>query len=306
MFSKFGMMASSITFPQLEVLSGSATTTLSPPYYYTKFTTNGTFQINNAPLGVRAIIVGGGGGGMGALGGYGQWYSAEGSKDQFWGPGGAAGGILRETNLTLYDKANAYAGPSRVFTVTIGAGGSRRSNGGTTTLTLPNSYGFHSASGGDTPYGYNGGSNADYSGANGREVQLNNGLGGYPPYQPAFMIGGGGAGAGRQGVSEDAGGPMPATNGEYYGAGAPGVGGGYYGGMDYWGYTWNTYFPSNIIGTSYLGSGSHDPSGYGGNAPANYGGAGGTGLYGGGSGGSGVLILRYHMDDVGRMGAIGG
>jgi len=306
--STLGIVASSWVHPQLEILSGSATTTLSPPYYYTKFTTNGTFQINNFPLNVRAILVGGGGGGSNAYGYYGVWYSAEGQKDQYWGPGGAAGGVLREVDLLLFHKNSEYGGSSKVFTVTVGAGGSRGSGGGTTTLLLPNSFGSHSATGGGTPSAYNGASNADWSGANGYEQQLNNNIGGYPPYQPKFMIGGGGAGAGWLAAYENAGGPMAASNGEYYGAGSPGIGGGYQGGLDFWGYTWNTYFPSNIIGTSYLGSGSHNTStsGYGGNAPANYGGAGGTGLQGGGSGGSGVLILRYHMDDVGRLGAIGG
>lgn len=316
-----GITSSGYTHPKLNVLTGTTDLYSDSTYYYVRFRSSGTFEVQYQKLTVDFWICGGGGGSRGRLANAESWFSADGVKEVAFGPGGAAGGAVNagNTNFQLWNKE--LLGGNGTHTVTIGAGGAGASgtgsgnngtNGTATTLQFPPLLGepTRSAGAGQTG-GFGNAGNGVYSGSGQVERRYYNGIGGFDPYQPWLRNGGGGAGAGGNASNSSNIGfggpgvtfpwPISADNGGGdYGAGAAGVGGGYIGGLDYWNYYWNNWYPSNQTGGSGGPSaGGVNPTGTGTAAAVNRGGGGGAGWNGGGNGGSGVLWIRYLRGDVG-------
>jgi hypothetical protein len=314
-------------------------------HYYRVFTANGTLTVLNSPLNnVRLLLVGGGSGGRWGSS-YGSWFSDNGTVGVLTGIGGGSGGqVLTQTVATL------AVGES---TVVVGAGGGNTSGGNNSVFIAPNISSIE-AEGGDATGGiytnayagnYNAQSGQSYDQRNGFDAWqgfpyfthlggdgyahvVNNNAGGFFPYTPYYMNGGGGAGghnldftgnnSGNGGVGQPAS-LTQAGSGRggdqaygiiefnvvdpgfgFYGGGAGGSGGGYTEGYDFWG----VYHP----GTSYL-PGSSGPgagtSAYGtlgsvtSGAP-NRGGGGGSSQSTFGNGGSGIVVVKYAKSEVGE------
>jgi hypothetical protein len=233
-----------------------------------RFTASGTFSVSSlGALGtVDILLVGGGSGGR--------------SGNSNSGTGGGAGGVLRRhyNNSIL----------AQNYTITVGTGGDPNTVGGAST-----GLGYTAAGGTQTRSrafaqftGENaqGRDNADFKGG----VMLQ-----------SFSSGAGGAGAGGQGLDANSG----ASSG-----GGPGAGDNnftssltYYGGG---GGAGNGSATGQAGGPGGIGGGGHGyrsnftvPSGTSPSGQANSGGGGGGGVQSGptGSGGSGIVIIRYRL-----------
>jgi hypothetical protein len=252
--------------------TGSPVVVSAGGYSNVTFNSAGTFTVTNAPAGavLELVIVAGGGGGGTCMGG-----------------GGGAGGLIYNTtfNPTL----------NSAYSITIGAGGAgapnrnaRGSSGSNTTafgLTAIGGGGAGSweiaailgGSGGGAP-------NGKAAGA-GTAGQGNSGGG-----SPADTAGSGGGGASAAAISTSAGpggaGSIIPNIGTYAGGGGGGTGSGSYGSTG-----------TRLGGIGGGGNGGAVSSA-GSNGSANTGGGGGGGSYDGGdyiggTGGSGVVIVRY-------------
>lgn len=242
------------------------TETTAGAYTVHTYTSGGSFNVAKEGT-VEVLLVGGGGGGGGGLHGV------------MNGGGGGGGGVLYNTAV------NVTAGN---HTVSVGAGGASGTNGGNTTFAgltaIGGGHGAHSALAAPGAAGGSGGGEGTSQGGgpgSGMAGQGNNGAwgSGAPHYQ-----GGGGGGS-------------------LYG------GGGYYGG-------WGAEYSISGTATRYAGGGgggTNDSVGgsgglggggqgggasapQGGNGAANTGGGGGGSAQWsgtGGSGGSGIVIIRY-------------
>jgi hypothetical protein len=247
--------------------SGGTLTTSGSTRIHT-FTSSGSFVNTLDNLAVEYLVVaGGGGGGTGVS-----------SGNEAGGAG--AGGLLSGT-ATL---SNAS------YPVVVGGGGSADNNGSNSTALSLTAIGGGAGGGtGATRDGSSGGSGgggahlASYgSGTNGQ---------GYRGGSGAASVGGGGGGAGGSGY-DAAGGLSNGGNGVYWN-GAYYAGGG--GGMRPSGNASNT---SGGLGGG--GGGARGGNNPGGAATANTGGGGGgsgssNATYLGGSGGSGIVIIRYTL-----------
>jgi len=222
------------------------------------FTSSSTFTCNVTGS-VTALVIGGGGGGGTGINGNG---------------GGGAGGLLYNTSTSVNSGANS---------VTVGTGGAANTNGTNSvfsTLTaIGGGAGGASNDAGSTGGSGGGGGCRTYSGAAGTAGQ------GYTGGNGLYAGGGGGGGAGGAGTNA-------------------------YGGSENWGGTGGVGVANSITGTSiyYAGGGAGGGSATGGcgsapsggtacgtNAVANKGAGGGGNTAAGsaGSGGSGVVIVRY-------------
>jgi hypothetical protein len=131
--SSYGSASNSITTIALPVVSGG-TLTSDSTYYYRTFTGNGTLTVENSPIAIGALIVGGGGGGAT----YGAYLT---------GYGGGSGGV-QGPSTTLSTGS---------YDIVIGAGGSTNAPGGSTTFhTYTSTGGTHEKAAG-TPGGGTGG-----------------------------------------------------------------------------------------------------------------------------------------------------
>lgn len=250
-------------------------------YRYHTFTSSGTFTVYSGYTpSIQTIVVAGGAGG--------------GTPGQGSGGGGAGG--------FRYSSLGAIGATS--YTVTVGGGGGAGGNGG------GSSFSSASATGGGTGGtfkangsggGSGGGAGRDGgSGGAGTSGQGNNG--GYATAGSCCSgSGGGGAGAaGANGVASDCGpaaagraGGGSGTNSYSSWASATGTGAsGYYAGGG--GGAWETGGPTPG-GAGGGGYGGYQNQGGAGSGTANTGGGGGGGHYGcpAGSGGSGIVIIRY-------------
>jgi hypothetical protein len=243
-----------ITYTDSNGANPRPTTPYDPGYVVHTFTSSGTLNIP-VPASADVLVVAGGGGGSGAHSGY--------------GAGGGAGGLI-------YSNAFSIAANSD-YTVTVGGGGA----GGNTGVNGANSvFGSLIALGGggagySTTPGANGGSGGGcHQGTGGTGLQPGSSSGGYGNNGGGVVAGGGGGGAGGVGSSSIA-----------YGPG--GIG------MEY---------SISGVATYYAGGGTsanYDVPGGGGksgrvNGTANTGG-GAAGALGSspGSGGSGIVIVKY-------------
>jgi len=262
------------------IFTSGGTLTSDSTYYYRTFTDSGTFSILNGSLNVQILaIAGGGSGGYSSIGG-----------------GGAGGVVYQQTNLSH----NSY-------NVIVGSGGSGGNAGSNSDVLNPSSNSVLSspALGGGSYYqpnggsgvgdgglgtpgqGYNGGDNHDAGGGGAGGV---GGEGYYSYGRP----GGGNGGPGTHAYSDWASATNTGVNGGYAGGGG-GCGvdydyvgavhgsatdGGGHGGLNY---PW--YFTYSQPGTANTGGGG--------------GGTGGDPSYGVGSGGSGIVIIRYLKSDAG-------
>ena len=250
--------------PPMDASGGSTST--SGGYKYHTFTSSGTFTANSSGS-VDAIIIAGGGGGDG------------GSSYGYHGGGGGAGGAI---------VLSSYSVSAQGYSITVGAGGYTNANGS-------NSSAFgNTATGGGTGGSEHGngrpgvaggsGGGASYSGSGGSGTSGQGNPGGVGSSGGNWACGGGGGKGGS-------------------GGNAPNNSNGGNGGS---GYQW-------VNGTTYAGGGGGCTSG-GGNPGSGGSGGGGNGVINGtnpgsantggggggsdrpprgGSGGSGVVIVRY-------------
>jgi Putative Ig domain len=313
----------SITALVLSVVSGGVLTSDST-YYYRVFKSSGTLSISEKPLTADALIIAGGGGGGADLGGGGGaggvLYSSNinlttGDKTVTVGNGGTGGFLPTGNTETFRGSVNAVGlnGGNSVFNglTAIGGGGAAGylANGDSGRAKVAQSGG--SGGGGGTSSG-SGAVNAGGAGTNGQGYAGGSGAG------DSLYGGGGGGGAGSAGsngttstggnggagtnaysswisaissVMSDVSGWSSATSSGYI---AGGGGGSLY----------NATGPSSVTGQGGIGGGgggawgsSTNPNGY--NGIANTGGGGGGSGYNsgqalnGGTGGSGLVVIRY-------------
>lgn len=247
------------------IVATGGTTYISGAYKYHKFTSDGTFAVTKGKGDAEYILLAGGGGGGDDAGG-----------------GGGAGGFLYNT-LTINGAVS--------LGVTIGGGGGENTGGSNSTFNSQTAIG----GGRGGPYG-NGGGNGGSGGGGGSIYQ-----GG----------GTGTAGQGNNGSAAGAGGSRAGAGGGKGGAGGTGTWGGGLGTNTYasWASATSSGYNSGFYAGGaqggidptggYSGDGNANSSGNGGNASANTGSGGGGGRWGvgpsvvGGSGSSGILIVRY-------------
>ena len=298
--------------PAFMSASGGNTVSTDGDYRVHIFNTAGTFTVNqiggNATFGnrVRYVLVAGGGGGGGFGSQSGPW---PGDGNFGSGGGGGAGGYL-----TSGDQTSGYnmTVTAQAYPVSVGGGGS----GGVGSA--PGSNGGNSAFNGITAIGGGGGGRQDRrgfdggsgggSGTDGEGRDSNavgtpgqgNAGGRGAPSQDGMGGGGGGAGGGGQtGLGGGGGGGVGGSGlasditGTSVFRGGGGGGARYPGGPNP-----NTAPPSSAGG----GSGSTGPNGNGNPGTSNTGGGGGAANdqdprdnpeWGGGAGGSGVVIVKY-------------
>jgi len=286
--------------------SGGNTISTDGNFRYHIFNSGGTFTVNgvggDATYGnkVRYLIVAGGGGG----GGFG-------STDNFGsGGGGGAGGYLSSGSD---DSAGAYnvTVSATSYPISVGGGGSggvgtgQGSNGGTSSA-----FGFTATGGGGggrqdlngNNGGSGGGGGTDGAGRDsvsaGTPGQGNPGGRGAPSQSGMGGGGGGAGGTGSTGNADKTGGAGgPGASSNITGSSVVRAGGG--GGASYPGGPHPNTAPSNGGGG---GTGNLSPEGNGTPGTANTGGGGGAANdqdprnspeFAGGSGGSGVVIVRY-------------
>ena len=271
-------------------LPTGGTITTSGGYRYHTFNSSGALTVPITRTVEYLVVAGGGGGGDSATYGGGEG-------------GGGAGG-LRTASVSL---------PAQSYTITIGAGGTRKTSGAASSIV-----GVVSSTGGGNGAGVNNipfawvyaGPGGSGGGGSGQGPSRSSGSGtpgqGYPggsgSNSPAAYAGGGGGGAGGSGGN--------ATSFTNPGSiGATGGNGG--SGITVWGSGYGGGGGGNAIYASF----THGSGGYGGGAPArqsgaplygtpgtaNTGGGGGSSVLFsggetesfGGSGGSGVVVIRY-------------
>ena len=308
-----GIVASEFSFP--EVTGGTLTSDAT--YYYRTFTANGTLEVKYANVEMNFLLVGGGGSGV-AYGYAGEWYSSDGGKFIYFGPGGAAGGYVDAQFATSLKSDMNVARTSTSYAIVIGAGGATFPSAGNETSYTSN-YGSRQAAGGGGPTiagpyggGYSGylrgGTRADI-GSSGSPWYEQPGYSGYGvEYIPHYVNGGGGAGAYSQGgdasnFGPGQGGASTSVYGLDFGGGSAGCWGGYEGNAyDYWNNAyWANDLPSsrpNFSSGTNAGISSMRDDVPVTSGVANRGGGGGSGL-GAGSGGSGIVVFRYLRSQVG-------
>lgn len=331
-------------YPQVS----GGTLTSDGTHYYRIFTASGDLKVDYLPLNnVKLLIVGGGSGGRWGSSGSASWLSASGAKSVMAGIGGGSGGqVLTPAAISV---------PAGTSVVTVGGGGGNNAKGSNSSFqpsgqsaitalggenyehaSYTNAYSgnYNSVTGQtfDTRNGYDlwqGFPFPPHKGGDGYAHVLGSAYGGFFPYLPYFMNGGGGAGGqnvdytsnniGTGGPGENAneysggagrGGFDAVGIGEFlipslghygiYGCGAGGSGGGYLGGYSYWGDNYET--TSRVAGYSGPGAGWSSSGFY--DSPtsgaANRGGGGGSGQTGFGNGGSGIIIVKYPKSEVGE------
>jgi hypothetical protein len=259
------------------VLSADAT------YYYRTFIASGTLTISGGLITIDAVVVagGGGGGGVAPTGGY-----------HAGGGGGGAGGYLTVANYAAFG----------AYTIAVGAGGSTANyeptiGGDTSAFTFTAIGGGKGATGGSSIAATNGGS----GGGGGRDINTagqgtaSQGFAGAAGSVAVNSAAGGGG-------ASTAGSAPQSTYGGNGGAGLQWLNGSYYAGGGAGG-NGNTNSTTTVGQGGLGGGGNGSPfatSRIGISAGANTGGGGGgggaystpEGVYGG-SGGSGVVIVRY-------------
>lgn len=256
------------TFNAMPTLAGGSLTS-DATYYYRTFTNNGNLVISNASISVDYLIVGGGGGG---------------GADQ--GGGGGAGGYY----------SGSISLPVSSQSIVIGGGG-----GGASAGTANNgSGGGNTTAFGITAYGGQGGMGLFRSGQSGGN--LGSGQVYYSGGVAYGDISGGAGGAGAASNGSNASSFGRDSSSGYAGGGGSGTvifgygfGGGGGGG--------NRTSTQRGSAGSY-GGGLGGACSNGSNATPNTGGGGGGGSwcsyqYAGGSGGSGIVIVRYTRSQVG-------
>ena len=290
---------------QLDLPGVTATSTTPAPnvfspgngYKYHVFTSPGTFTVTKEGY-VDLMVVGGGGGG-------GKGYRSPPSYYRAGGAGGA-GGLIQKFQVLFSSSPGTY-------TITVGSGGagagpgpasgsagafSRISSPTITTITGDGGgYGGKGPGTAGGPGGSGGGGGGSTGGA-GAATQNHPGMSGtYSP--PYFYRGGGGGGAGAPGQWNIGGIGLPAFNGDTgipssYGTPGPSPGRYFAGGG-------GSLFGANTVVSGAGGVGGGGPGSYGGTAgTANTGGGGGGAVYPGpfyfgGTGGSGIVIIRYRV-----------
>ena len=266
----FGRSSAGGGVPNISATGGNTAT--NGGYKYHVISSSGSFQLISNPdnLKFEAFLIAGGGGG--------------GNGGDIWGGGGGAGGALHLGS----GAGNGVPLNPGTYPVTIGSGGSNRQQGGTSTIAFPSPV---STDGG----GYGGGRNCSNTGDS----------------EPGGSAGGagceGGAGSANQPTKSN---PAPAGyNVTQYGSGAHGssqASGGY--SAKEW--TAPQPNPVAVLANSPIGAGA---IGYPGTAPGNatqsgsgypapqkygpyphqYGSGGGGANSTGGTGASGVAVIRY-------------
>lgn len=282
------------------------TITHDSEYTYHTFTSTGTFSALEKINNVDYLVVAGGGGGSG------QWYYQQG--------GGGAGGLRSTVTSTgggaaIEPKISFAAGNS--YAVTIGAGGAgatgpvggaasthigaKGTNSSISSTVISLGGGGGAGSDGNPTSGGSGGGAGESTGAAGTVGQGyagGNGNGG-----GGWSVGGGGGGAG--GVGGNGTNPTPGSGGvgvEIAAFATPtgtGANSGYYAGGG-----GGASYDSLSVGAGGAGGGGAGSSTSNGIAgTANTGGGGGAGskyfstFYSGGSGGSGLVIIRYKTNE---------
>lgn len=265
----------SISVPFPSISGGSLTS--DSTYYYRTFTSNGTLTVSNASISADYLIVAGGGGG-----------GTDTFQDRSSG-GGGAGGYRSFTSSNI---------PNSSYAITIGSGGAGGaqvtgagvvgSNGNQSTFNSIVSAGGGGGAGHDTGTNYRAGD----GGSGGGSTHDNSMQGLASPSGQGNNGGtsgqtGGGAGLQWLNGSFYAGGGAGSSSGGFSGGGGGGAGtsasGGFSGGQGGGG---NSGSSTGIVS--------------GGNGTANTGGGGGASREStGGSGGSGIVIIRYTRAQVG-------
>ena len=305
--------SSPVTTPALPVVSGG-TLTSDSTYYYRTFTGNDTLTVSNNTLIADLVLVSGGGSGSGARNTYssGTYKGRPYRCSQSYYSGGGGGGGVRSLSSVSFSP-NSYS-------VTVGAGGAsasgaKGSNGNPSSLNGYSSTGGGSGAYGDPSAGSSGGS----GGGGGLRIYNticcsytytssygSGNAGGYSPpegYQGGSIVAASGnvftgaTGGGAGGAAVNAGASIGAYSSASYGG--PGAS------------SWKGTFGGGGAAPAISnGNGSYGGSGGGGST----GGAGGTNTGGGGggvqpsgqntsivggSGGSGLVAIRYTRAQVG-------
>jgi hypothetical protein len=280
--SAFSSSSNSVT-PKLPPVLSGGTLSSDATYYYRTFTGNGTLTVSQASIPVTALLVAGGGGTT--YSSY-EFDSTYGSY-RVWSGGGGGGGVTT-TSPTL---------PAGSYPIVVGAGGGQSSGGSNSTFNGASAIGggtgrFNTGDNGGSGGGggYIGASGfGSYSGGTGTSGQGFNGASG----SSGSGGGGGGSGAAGGGSSGGAGTNSYST---WATATSTGSGGRYAGGGG-----------GSNGGSGGSGGGASSGTTTGNAGSTNTGGGGGAssytstsyGNYPGGTGGSGLVIVRYLRSDVG-------
>lgn len=252
-------------------------------FYYRSFPSSGTLSLSGSNVTADALIIAGGG----------SW------PGNTAGGGGGAGGLLYQSSISL---------TAGTYTVTVGAGGSPSSNGSNSVFNSLTAIGGGRGASDSSGAGIAGGSGGGGSGAGGGAGTSGQGNSGGSATWPqsAYRSGGGGGGAGAVGGDK-----ASFTN-------SAGSGGNGLSTYSSWGVA--TGYGHNVSGTFWFaGGGGGGPApqgargggGLGGGAGSGVawgtvnglantgGGAGATTGFTGGTGGSGIVIIRYTRAQVG-------
>ena len=248
------------------IAATGGTTSESGGYKYHTFTSSGTFQVTSGAGDVDALIIAGGGGGGGG-------------QNYYHGGGGGAGGMIELTAQTV---------SAQSYTITIGGGGSVRSNGSNSSALGSTAVG--GGAGGsehsDARDGHDGGSGggASYTGSGGSATSGQGNDGGTGASNGNWATGGGGGKGATGGTAANNSNAGSGGNGKQWLNGTTYAGGG--GGCTSGGGT------PGSGGSGGGGNGALNATNHG---SANTGGGGGGSdrTANGGNGGSGIVIIRY-------------
>lgn len=287
-----GMFSSAFTYP---VVTGGQQILESSTYFYRLFTANSNLVISNGPVEFSYCIVGGGGGSGGRLAAsydpfFNYWMGYYSGHTCYAGPGGGAGSRVHTGTVTW---------APQTISVTIGAGGNgggtAGNNGSACSISATPS--ITSSYRGNGSYGPVGGGNILYNPGNYGTIGS---PGGFAP-DPFYYIGGGGAGAGGNGSGANGGvsvSVFESVGQRNLGGGGAGKGGAY-DADDYNLYGYEYYpslpFASTPYGTPGTGGGNEVSL----NGAENTGSGAAGGFSFGGTGGSGIFIVRYLRSAVG-------
>lgn len=249
------------------------TTTTNGAYTIHTFTSSGTFYVNSAVANgvIEYLCVGGGGGG-------GSTY--QGAMNGGWfGGGGGAGGYLTYFTSNVgfgnnFQGPPVYVNQGDSFTITVGAGGASVTNGGNSSITssLYSITSFGGGAGGISGSGNSGG-NGGSGGGGGTYVVNIDWSYGSKGYSIAQM-------------------PRQGFDGKSAAAGASGIGGGANQTNSITGNTYSVPGPA-ATGSPGIGANASPNTGNGGGGSSSPASSLGYGPYIGGSGGSGIVIIRY-------------
>jgi prepilin-type N-terminal cleavage/methylation domain-containing protein len=268
-------------------VTGCTTVTSDATYYYCTFRSSGTLTVGGSTLSVDTLIIAGGGGGGNQYGG-----------------GGGAGGFLGTT-------ATALATGS--YPVVIGSGGGAFTNGGNSSFNSNVAIGGGAGQTSNNAATQNGGSGggAGATGINPGSPGSGTSGQGYGGGTAVYGTGGAGGGGGAGGVGGNAVAVGSYANGGNGGTGSSaystwasatgtGVAGAYAGGGGggTYGATPGAASAGGGGGTNY-GSGAAPGVGVANTGGGGGGDGGGPGSFGGQSGGSGIVIIRYTRASVG-------